>query len=229
LGDTEAVDVGSVVAAEGWRLVRSEMLDRTGHGREAALAPSAKWEFVVRVDPRWSASDRWEAPFHGGDTTAVQALRIAHEVAHTFFYSEAVDGGAPRRAYPSTATEESFCDAFADALLVPPGAAAKATRAGADAVVRCARQYNAPVGAVLRQGGVMAVAGTVNGGAPEGAAVLCGLPATWGFPDWWPVEGVFPDEWAAVRRGISPSRQATFLIVGGSGERRPGTSVVLAA
>jgi hypothetical protein len=61
----------------------------------------------------------------GGFSVVINALHrrsepeaqwlTAHEIAHSFFYAA---GSPPRRIVRCSAQEESFCDAFADALLV---------------------------------------------------------------------------------------------------------------
>ena len=51
---------------------------------------------------------------HHGHTARKALWLTAHEVAHMFFY---VPGTPPRRIVRCTPAEESFCDAFAHALL----------------------------------------------------------------------------------------------------------------
>jgi hypothetical protein len=224
LGNDAAIDVAALLGAQGWRILRTHLLDRAGHGREAALTPSAPFEFVVRVDPGWSARDCWEAPFHRADPCAIQNFRLAHELAHTFFYSMAPgDGDMPYRIVPPTADEETFCDDFATSLLVPPPTAARALGGGAPGVVDAALQLGAPLACVLRQNPLKAAAGRLVPVAP-GELRLAGQPTTWGFPDWWSLADVFPSEWSRLVRAASTTSPTTFVLVTSTRAGGLGTS-----
>jgi len=78
---------------------------------EALLIPSLAGGFEIFVDPRPGQKD-------AATTRRRMRFRIAHEIAHSFFYDR-TSRVATRRATPGR-PEEVFCDRFAAALLVPP-------------------------------------------------------------------------------------------------------------
>lgn len=86
--------------------------------QEALLIPLDGDRFGICIDP--TPPGGW-----GGVRRAVRPelrrhrhrFRVAHEIAHTFFYDRT--GGRPRRVFPGSDAEETFCDEFARALLLP--------------------------------------------------------------------------------------------------------------
>lgn len=88
-------------------------------GCEALLIPLRSQRFRIVVDPKPRAG--WGE----GTPAQRQALarhrtrfRIAHEIAHTFFYRST--GSWPTRMFaPGSTEEESFADEFARSLLIP--------------------------------------------------------------------------------------------------------------
>lgn len=134
------------------RAGRFKVIERTlggaeGHG-EAMLLPQPGNRFHIWVDaePRGG----WD-----GVPAAVRddlrrhrfRFRVAHEMAHSFFYSRGP--GEPRRLVPDSDAQERFADTFARSLLLPPGAASLAppTAAGALALQRT---YDVSVEVALR-------------------------------------------------------------------------------
>jgi len=88
-------------------------------GCEALLVPlrSGGFRIVVDATPR----DGWcQTPIRIRAEVAAHRtrFRIAHELAHTFFYAR--PGGRPARVFPGGSTaEEGFADEFARELLAP--------------------------------------------------------------------------------------------------------------
>lgn len=73
-------------------------------GLEAALLPNVRHRFVIVCDTWVSPHEPERIPF-----------RIAHELAHTFFYDW--EHTPPKRVAPASAAQEAFCDEFASALI----------------------------------------------------------------------------------------------------------------
>jgi hypothetical protein len=93
----------------GWQ-VRVEQLGARVGGQQAALLPRWGGGFTVLVDPDLTPAER----SGNADPVIVARFRVAHELAHTLFYSETAP---PRRAVALSPQEEGFCDAFAWALV----------------------------------------------------------------------------------------------------------------
>ncbi len=93
----------------GWRIRVERLGARTG-GQQAALLPRWAGGFTLLVDPDLTPAERSA----NAETAEAMRFRVAHELAHTLFYSETAP---PRRAIPASRAEEDFCDAFARALL----------------------------------------------------------------------------------------------------------------
>jgi IrrE N-terminal-like domain len=89
--------------------------------QEALLIPMDGNRFGICVDPTprggWS---RIRPAIRGKLRRHRHRFRVAHEIAHTFFYDRTA--GRPRRLIAGSPEEELFCDEFARALLVPPDA-----------------------------------------------------------------------------------------------------------
>ncbi len=100
------------------------VLDTGCRGHEALLVPRVEGGFDILVDP---------VPTRGRavhDEVARARLsrrrmrfRIAHEIGHSFFYDRRCRPA--RRLLGHSDAEEAFCDAFANALLVPPSVVAR--------------------------------------------------------------------------------------------------------
>ena len=95
--------------------VRQRRLTKQGDGTDALLIPRANGSFTILVDPVPEASTKpfWTTVRHRN------RFRVAHELGHTFFYRRR-PLEQPSRRLPPSQDEESFCDSFAAALLVPP-------------------------------------------------------------------------------------------------------------
>jgi len=76
-------------------------------GLEAALVPNAERRFIILCDP-WTEADE--------PVDRVQ-LRVAHELAHTFFYDWS--SSLPRHLLVESPAEERFCDLFAATFIAP--------------------------------------------------------------------------------------------------------------
>lgn len=120
----ERCEPAALLARRGWSL-RFATLRADNDGNDALLIPRARGGFEVVVDPRLarrevaalrSEIDRVAA------TADVVALRIGHEIGHTFFFSE---GAPPRRRIAYSQAEEIYCDQFARALVGRTSAAAR--------------------------------------------------------------------------------------------------------
>jgi IrrE N-terminal-like domain len=90
--------------------------------QEGLLIPVADDCFAISVDP--TPRGGW-ARIPAGLRLSLHRhrlrFRIAHEIAHSFFYARS-RGETPTRVLRGSPAEESFCDEFARALLVPPAA-----------------------------------------------------------------------------------------------------------
>jgi hypothetical protein len=114
-------------AAARVEFVRADLRTVRG-GCEALLVPLPSGSFRIVVDP--TPRNGWvETPVNQRAALARHRtrFRIAHELAHTFFYRR--KGGRPTRTIPAgSAAEEEFADEFARRLLAP--ADADAVQAG---------------------------------------------------------------------------------------------------
>ena len=81
-----------------------------GGGLRAVLIPLLDGGFSVLVDPDLTPSEVES----GADAMCVRKLRLAHELAHSFFYA---DGAPPVRIVAPGLDEESFCERFAEAVV----------------------------------------------------------------------------------------------------------------
>lgn len=134
------VDVVGLARALGCR-VSSTQISATG-AVQADLCPDASRDlFYLRVDPEPAGG--WEGIAASSREAIARhrlRFRVGHELGHTFFY-ERRRGAGPRRAQRWSSGEEEWCDEFARALLVAPGAAA-ALPATADSVFRLQRRFD---------------------------------------------------------------------------------------
>jgi hypothetical protein len=90
--------------------VRTTSLSAGTGGHQALLIPRSCGGFTVYVDSRLTPAERRA----GISPARIRRARLAHEFAHTFFYT---DGAPPRRRAPVRAAEERFCDTFAAAVV----------------------------------------------------------------------------------------------------------------
>jgi len=209
-GPGEPIDVWALVENRGWSTQRRRLSAIQG-GLQACISPSIQHEFVVVVDEDPSPSERWESIIHRDPRVLRSALgrfRLAHELAHSFFYRP---GRPPERSTPPTLAEETYCDDFAAALLVPPFLAADAFEAGAAAISDLAARFVAPAKVVLRSANMArssaAIAGEIFGSTPDRLDCIIGFrqglsdpPALWAqCPELYQaVRGVLPDRGGSI-------------------------------
>jgi hypothetical protein len=118
-------------------------------GTEGLLIPRDDGCFTVSVDPMpqggWGSTSERLRRETGAHRTR---FRIAHELAHSFFYDR-----SPTRPARATAvgrpSEEAFCDEFARALLVPPAAVAQLPPTS-DSIMKLHRVYDVSVEVAAR-------------------------------------------------------------------------------
>jgi hypothetical protein len=126
-GDTAGpIDLNACCALVG-ASPREADLGAARGGLEGMLVPLEHDRFRIAVDPTprggWGNRDSVE---RRSVAQRRWRFRVAHEIGHTLFYSRSV-GTRPRRLSPcGSAAEETFCDEFAGALLVPRLAGATA-------------------------------------------------------------------------------------------------------
>lgn len=132
-------DVAEICRAGGFRL-RERPLGGARGGLEAVIAPAPEDRFEIHVDPEPRGG--WgNVPEPMRATLRRQRLRfrVAHEIAHSFFYER--DGSMPRRSLGNSRRQEEFCDRFAAEFLLPSGVAA-ATECSASALLGLSRRYD---------------------------------------------------------------------------------------
>ena len=114
----EPLDEATLCTVGGFR-VREETLHAAEGRLEALLIPSRGGSFTIVIDsePHGGWADVRPALRHELSRHR-RRFRLAHEVAHTFFYDRS--GDRPTPTVDRTEGEERFCDHFAAALLVPP-------------------------------------------------------------------------------------------------------------
>jgi hypothetical protein len=118
--DEPVDDFGLLLAAGGFSVAEADLkADQGGH--EALMFPGVDGLLHIRVDARPKAGWGTECAELRTETRRHRLrFRVAHEVAHSFFYLRT--GDVARRQRSSSPGEERFCDLFASALLVPPAA-----------------------------------------------------------------------------------------------------------
>jgi IrrE N-terminal-like domain len=120
----------SLLEAGGFALRRGELGAERG-GREALLLPRAVNRFDIVVDPTPRGGWRCGESMRARTCEHRVRFRVAHEVAHSFFYERGVNF-----PYRSTRTgsriEEAFCDRFAQELLLPAAVLARCQPPGND-------------------------------------------------------------------------------------------------
>lgn len=136
---TTPLDLDELCRLGGFR-VRERRLGGARGGLEGVLAPARGDRFEIHVDPEppggWS---RIPAAVRQSLRRQRLRFRVAHEVAHSFFYDR--DGDVPRRRLGDSLRQEEFCDRFAAELLLP-GVAVASTAQTARAVFELSTQFD---------------------------------------------------------------------------------------
>lgn len=120
--------------------LRERRLGGARGGLEAVLAPAARDRFEIYIDPEppggWA-----RIPPHLKVSLQRQRLRfrVAHEIAHSFFYER--NGAVPRRRLAGSEQQEEFCDRFAAEFLLPRDAVSEAG-GSAEGLVRLAERFD---------------------------------------------------------------------------------------
>jgi len=83
------------------------------YSHDALLVPQSDGDFTILVDPIPKAENSLSDDL----ARHRNRFRIAHEIAHSFFFDRRTR--PPARVVSPSAEEELFCDEFASALLVP--------------------------------------------------------------------------------------------------------------
>lgn len=104
----DPLDPEAVFDALGWPVV-AEPLGAVDGSHQAMLIPRLAGGFTVLVDPDLTPDERGR----GARPANVKRARLAHELAHSFFYS---DGAPSTRLMRWAPGEEVFCDRFASAI-----------------------------------------------------------------------------------------------------------------
>jgi hypothetical protein len=115
-----------------FRIIERDLSASEG-GVEAVLIPQAGNRFRIWVDPTPPGGwDKIPPKLRLAVRRHRLRFRVAHEIAHSFFYRR--DGGEPHRVVADSPEQEEFADAFARSLLVPAALTA-ATPSTPDGVV----------------------------------------------------------------------------------------------
>ena len=141
------IDLAPLFAAGGFHFAEARLGVDHG-GPEALIFPGPDRRLLIRVDSRpnspWGTDEedlRQEIRRHR------LRFRVAHEVAHSFFFERGVRGA--RRLRRSSPLEEAFCDHFATSLLVPPTVVARVPPV-ADSALELHRHYDVSVEVAVR-------------------------------------------------------------------------------
>ncbi len=122
-GRQHRVDLRRICAHLGAE-VRVAELGSARSGHEAMLVPLPRNRFGISVDPTpprgW---DRVPQPQRASLRRHRLRFRVAHELAHTFFYIRR-ERATPQRHLFDSDEQEDFCDSFSRSLLVSHGSAA---------------------------------------------------------------------------------------------------------
>jgi hypothetical protein len=120
--DRPLYDLSGVLRLGGLEVFETRLSAQEGM-QEAMLVPLSADAFAISVDPTPRGGWRHVRPAIRETLRRHRIrFRVAHEIAHTFFYSRTI--GEPRRLVRDSPAQEAFCDEFARALLLPPSAAA---------------------------------------------------------------------------------------------------------
>lgn len=166
------VSLARVLSAGRFRFRIADLAAAQG-GREALLLPMPGDQFAIVVDP--TPLGGWGHFSHSVQRVTALArvrFRLAHEIGHSFFYLRGC-AEPTRLTAPGSANEETFCDRFAEALLIPR------------AVVRCTKPTPAEIFEVARTWGVSveAAARAVSNGHP-GRPAIAVFHSRAGLVDW---------------------------------------------
>jgi hypothetical protein len=136
------------VARAGRLRISQETLSAAAGQEEALLIPLHGNAFSIAVDPAPKGGWSRIRPAVRADLRRHRhRFRVAHEIAHTFFYERG--GARPRRLLRGSAEEEEFCDEFARALLLPVAAVRK-RRPSPASVFSLHRDYDVSVEVAAR-------------------------------------------------------------------------------
>jgi hypothetical protein len=140
-------DLRSVANAAGATIEHAD-LDAIRSGLQALLAPRPGG-FDIFVDPSVELDvDEPRATVSEDLKRHRTRFRVAHELAHTFFYDR--DAHAPTRLLDDTDRQEAFCDRFAAALLLPRDAVC-AAGCRPLAIVAVQRRYDVSLQLAVRR------------------------------------------------------------------------------
>lgn len=113
-------DFRRICRAGGFEVSQTTLSAASGQ-QEALLIPMKGNRFGICVDPVPSGGWSRVRPAVRSELRRHRhRFRVAHEIAHSFFYDRTAD--RPRRLLVGSSEEELFCDEFARALLLPVAA-----------------------------------------------------------------------------------------------------------
>lgn len=211
--ETEPFDVEAYVQTDqGWTTDRLPLAAAAG-GLQACLLPFREG-FRLVVDCGIGPGEGWQA-FGGGARLLRKALyrsRLAHELAHTFFYRA---GRPPARLGRASSLEEKFCDDFSAALLAPPSIALRAYESGARSIVETARYLSLPVQSLLLSAASSTKTFALGGTARFGLETVLTIELVLGHPALrrsWSLQQSLVRLVEAARTTDSPC--ADFLVTG---------------
>lgn len=153
-------DIRKICRRGRFRLLERRLGGARG-GLEAVLAPAKGDRFEIHVDPE---------PFGGWGSVPPDMrvmlrrqrlrFRVAHEMAHSFFYDR--EGAVPCRRLAGSRRQEDFCDRFAAEFLLP-SEAVRAVEGSAKNLVDLAERFDVSLQVAVRsfagqwEGGVVAL------------------------------------------------------------------------
>jgi hypothetical protein len=136
------------IARAGRFHISQETLSAADGQEEALLVPLDGDRFAICVDPTPPGGWSHVRPALRRDVRRHRyRFRVAHEIAHTFFYDRTA--GRPRRRLDGSQDEELFCDEFARALLLPARAAQR-RRPNPSSILSLHRDYDVSVEVAAR-------------------------------------------------------------------------------
>lgn len=139
--DDAPLDLVAVAGAAGCD-VRQRLMSAARGGPEAMLRPDTSEDrFIIELDP--TPRGGWgdlSPDARAGLARRRLAFRVGHELGHTFYFDRRF-GRAPVRRVANSEAQERWCDEFARALLIPPGAAASLS-SSSSSVFELQRRYD---------------------------------------------------------------------------------------